>query len=131
MSKENKESNVVEYKVLAFDAKKTAIERINKSGSNPILKIVEEHEETAEIDRRVTVIKKAITRYHELKKEIDGIKPDIKGSFTVAGVQGSATYSEAVWNSKLAKIKDINLIVEAVEAYTKDNDFSKLDKVIK
>lgn len=129
MSDKEKKSTDVEYKILAFDAQKTAIERIKKNGSKSIFKIIEDHAEAEETDRRVNVIKKVITKHNSLKKEIDNIKPDIEGDFNAAGVQDVSKYSPNAWRNKLAKVKELNSIVDAMELYEKDNNFDKLDEL--
>jgi hypothetical protein len=129
MSDKDKKVNDIEYKVLAFDAQKTAIERIKKNGSKSIFKIIEDHAEAEEIDRRVNVIKKVITKHNSLKKEIDSIKPDIEGGFNVVGVQDVSKYSPNAWKNKLAKIKELNAIVDAMDLYEKENNFDKLDEL--
>lgn len=131
MSENNKKvpaSTELEYKVLKFNAKEQALELIKKDGQKSVLNTVIEYHRNEEFNRRVNIIKNVIVRYNTLKAEVDKIKPDVAGTYTAAGVFSGKVYSEQKYEEKTKKIKEINRIVDAMELFEKNNDFSKLDE---
>ena len=131
MSENNKKvpaSTELEYKVLKFNAKEQALELIKKDGQKSVLNTVIEYHRNEEFNRRVNIIKNVIVKYNTLKAEVDKIKPDVEGTYTSAGVFSGMVYSKQKYEEKTNKIKEINRIVEAMELFEKNNDFSGLDK---
>lgn len=82
-----------------------------------------------ELDSRVDVLDKALTKLKDAKKEFQKLKPD-QVALSADGTK-SETYSEAKWKERAKAQEELAKLEKAVESALVDGSFDKLRELVK